>query len=92
MRSLKRMAALVMIVAICVSCAACKKGSDEAKEKYGSTTLKVFIPGEYNSDNFFTDFEKEFGVTVIPEYFDSNEMMYTKFSARKSSFRRSTNH
>lgn len=81
MSLIKKIVALVMIVAICASCAACKKGSDEAKEKYGSTTLKVFIPGEYNSDNFFTDFEKEFGVKVIPEYFDSNEMMYTKFSA-----------
>ena len=84
MKVFKRLFAILMIVAICASCAACGKGSDDAKEKYGSTTLKLFIPGEYMSDNFIPDFEKEFGVTVIVEKFDSNEMMYTKLSAGDS--------
>lgn len=82
MKNVKRIAAAVLIVVMCLSAAACsKKGSADAKEKYGSTVLKVFLPGEYIADNLIPDFEKEFGVTVIPELFDSNEMMYTKFSA-----------
>ena len=32
-------------------------------------------------ENLISDFEKEFGVKVIVEYFDSNEMMYTKLMA-----------
>ena len=99
MKALKRMAAIVMIVAICASCAACSgnsgsgnsgsgnsgnQGGQTAKEKYGSTTMKLFIPGEYMSDDLVPDFEKEFGVKVIIEYFDSNEMMYTKLAAGDS--------
>ncbi len=88
MKVFRKIAAIVMIVAICASCAACgkKAGSDgqSAKEKYGSTMMKLFIPGEYMSDNLVPDFEKEFGVTVIIEYFDSNEMMYTKLAAGDS--------
>ena len=81
MKVLKKVIAVFLIAAICASCAACGKGSEEALEKYGSTTLKLFIPGAYMSDNFISDFEKEFGVKVIVENFDSNEMMYTKLSA-----------
>ncbi len=50
----------------------------EAIEKYGSDTLKLYITGEYLGENVISDFEKQFGVNVIIEYFDSNEMMYTK--------------
>jgi len=52
-----------------------------AIEKYGSDTLKLYITGEYLGENVIGDFEKQFGVNVIIEYFDSNEMMYTKLQA-----------
>lgn len=55
--------------------------AEEAIEKYGSDTLKLYNWGEYMGDNLISDFEKEFGVKVIVEYFDSNEMMYTKLQA-----------
>ena len=35
-------------------------------------------------ENLISDFEKEFGVKVIVEYFDSNEMMYTKLQGGDS--------
>lgn len=56
----------------------------EAVEKYGSDTLKLYITGEYLGENVISDFEKQFGVNVIIEYFDSNEMMYTKLQAGDS--------
>ena len=37
--------------------------------------------GEYLGENVISNFEKEYGVDVIVEYFDSNEMMYTKLQA-----------
>ncbi len=55
-----------------------------AIEKYGSDTLKLYIPGEYMDDGLVPAFEDEFGVDVIVEYFDSNEMMYTKIQAGDS--------
>ena len=52
-----------------------------AVEKYGSNVLKLYLPGEYLGENVIGDFEKQFGVRVIVENFDSNEMMYTKLSS-----------
>ncbi|MCR5330042.1 MAG: ABC transporter substrate-binding protein, partial [Lachnospiraceae bacterium] len=81
MKTIKKIFAIMLIAVIGLSTAACSNKSEEAKAKYGSTTLKIFLPGEYMADNLIGDFEKKFGVKVIPELFDSNEMMYTKFSA-----------
>ena len=53
----------------------------DAIAKYGSDTLKLYITGEYMSEDLIPNFEEEFGVDVIVEYFDSNEMMYTKMQA-----------
>ena len=55
--------------------------SAAAVEKYGSNVLKLYLPGEYLGENVISDFEKQFGVHVIVENFDSNEMMYTKLMA-----------
>lgn len=78
----KRIVVLIVVMAVCLGCAACSSASsDAAKEKYGSDTLKIFLPGEYMGENLVSNFEKEFGVHVIVELFDSNEMMYTKVAA-----------
>ena len=55
--------------------------SAAAVEKYGSNVLKLYLPGEYLGENGISDFEKQYGVRVIVENFDSNEMMYTKLMA-----------
>lgn len=49
-----------------------------------SDTLKVYTWGEYTGENLIENFEEEFDCHVIMEYFDSNEMMYTKLSAGDS--------
>lgn len=58
--------------------------AEDPVEKYGSKTLKLFTWGEYLGENVIQNFEEQFGVDVIVEYFDSNEMMYTKLAAGDS--------
>ena len=74
---------LAMILAMTVVLVGCGGGTsaEDAVEKYGSDTLKLYNWGEYMGENLIKNFEKEFGVKVILEYFDSNEMMYTKLQA-----------
>lgn len=80
---MKKLVAGTMAAALLL--AGCGGGSDtaaqDAVEKYGSSTLKLYNWGEYMGENLIRDFEDEFGVDVIVEYFDSNEMMYTKVQA-----------
>ena len=49
--------------------------------EYSSRTLKFYNWGEYIGDDVISNFEKEYDVDVISEYFDSNEAMYTKLKA-----------
>ena len=58
--------------------------AEDPVEKYGSNTLKLFTWGEYLGEDVIQNFEKQYGVNVIVEYFDSNEMMYTKLQAGDS--------
>ncbi len=44
-------------------------------------TLKIYLPGEYESEELIPNFEAEYDCKVIEETFDSNEMMYTKLQA-----------
>lgn len=44
-------------------------------------TLKIYLPGEYMSEELIPAFEKLYDCKVEVELFDSNEMMYTKISA-----------
>lgn len=43
--------------------------------------LKIYLPGEYMSEDLIPAFEKAYNCKVEPEFFESNEMMYTKISA-----------
>lgn len=61
-----------------------KQKTEDAIAKYGSSTLKLYITGEYLGENVIDTFENMYGVDVIIEYFDSNEMMYTKLQAGDS--------
>ena len=58
--------------------------AEDAVEKYGSDTLKLYNWGEYMGEDLISNFQDQFGVKVIVEYFDSNEMMYTKLQAGDS--------
>ncbi len=73
-------AAAVLIVSI-FSVSANSRKHQAAVEKYGSATLKLYICGEYLGEDVISNFESMYGVDVIVELFDSNEMMYTKLQA-----------
>ncbi len=51
---------------------------DEAIAQFGSDTLKVYNAGEYIDPQINEAFEQQYGVKVIYDTFDSNEIMYTK--------------
>lgn len=57
---------------------------EDAIALYGSDTLKVYNWGEYIDPEVNTAFEEQFGVKVIYDTFDSNELMYTKLQGGES--------
>lgn len=61
-----------------------RRRQQDAIEKYGSSVLKLYLPGEYLGEDVISNFESQYGVSVIVENFDSNEMMYTKLQAGDS--------
>ena len=77
----KLIAVAVTAMLLLTGCGGGGASSEDAIEKYGSDTLKVYNWGEYIGESVISDFEKEFGVKVVYEVFDSNEMMYTKLQA-----------
>lgn len=57
---------------------------EDAIRKYGSDTLKIYNVGEYIDTSIISDFEREYGVEIVYEVYDTNEMMYTKLQAGDS--------
>lgn len=79
---MKKLFALLLAGTMLLSgCGGGNEAAENAVEKYGSDTLKLYNWGEYMGQDLISNFEKQFGVKVILEYFDSNEMMYTKLQA-----------
>ncbi len=87
-RKMTAAVAVVLVVAVAVAAAAGsgakRRRQQDAVEKYGSAVLKLYLPGEYLGEDTIANFEKQYGVSVIVENFDSNEMMYTKLQAGDS--------
>ena len=65
-------------------CGSSSSAVEDPEETYASDTLKLFSWGEYLGENVISNFEKQYGVDVIVEYFDSNEMMFTKLQGGDS--------
>ena len=59
-------------------------GASGSTASGGSNVVKVYNWGEYIGEDVVQNFEKEYNAKVIYEYFDSNEMMYTKLLAGDS--------
>lgn len=66
---LRKILTTVLLAGLAVGLSGCQSGTE---------TLKLYNWGEYIGDDIISSFEKEYDVRVINEYFDSNEMMYTK--------------
>ena len=78
---MKKLIAMALTSALLLTACGGGGSNTDAVEKYGSDTLKLYNWGEYMGEDLISNFEREFGVKVIVEYFDSNEMMYTKIQA-----------
>ncbi len=80
----KVVAVLLAVMLLLTGCGGSAVSSEEAIAKYGSDTLKIYNVGEYIDTMIISDFEHEYGVKIIYEVFDSNEMMYTKLQSGDS--------
>ena len=74
----KRLVSMLLIFALCLGLAACG-GKGEEKEN-NSKVLKVYSLGDYFDPALIDEFEKETGIKVILDNFDTNEEMYPVIS------------
>lgn len=74
----KRIVSMLLIFALCLGLAACG-GKGEEKEN-NSKVIKVYSLGDYFDPALIDEFEKETGIKVILDNFDTNEEMYPVIS------------
>lgn len=74
----KKILSLTLIMALTASLCACGSGSSAKKD---GQTLTVLNYGKYIDESVIKDFEKETGITVHYEEYESPEEMYTKYKA-----------
>ena len=72
---MKRAAAALMVMVMCIGLVSCGKKSTG---KYEGQTLHVYNAGEYTGENVLQNFEKLTGCKVMMDEFESNEQMYIK--------------
>lgn len=78
---MKKLLAIFAAAAIMLTgCSGGAAGGDSAGDN-GKQTLKFYNWGEYVGEDVVANFEQQYDVDVISEYFDSNEAMYTKLKA-----------
>jgi len=71
---------LVLFLAVCTMLCGCN-APPFFRNSNSDNVLKLYNWGEYMGEYLIEDFEDQFDAMVIVEYFDSNEMMYTKVQA-----------
>ncbi|WP_223067335.1 ABC transporter substrate-binding protein [Paenibacillus caui] len=84
MKRLVRLFLVVLLVAFGLMALAAKLNSSQGYS--GSNTLTVYNWGDYIDPDLITRFEKETGITVIYQTFDSNEAMLTKIEQGGTTF------
>lgn len=78
MRTLHRILALCLSAAMVLTLAGC--GSEE-KQSAKKNAVYVYNWGEYIDPEVITDFEKETGIEVVYDEFETNEVMYPRVAA-----------
>ncbi len=77
---------LFSLLCLLVVLTGCGGGGDQEDKPYAGQELHLYNWGEYMGENFISGFEEQTGAKVIPDYFDSNETMYTKVAQGDESF------
>ena len=70
----------LILTTVLTGCSSATDATDNSSSEE-KQVLKLFNWGEYIGENTVSAFEEQFNCKVICEYFDSNEMMYTKVQA-----------
>lgn len=79
---MKKVLTILLVLSIVLSVCACSGGNTPTADKpLAGTTLKVFNWGEYIDEDVIGMFEKETGIKVVYDMFETNEDMYTKIKA-----------
>ncbi len=71
----------LLIVLVCASFAACGNGTDTTDNKNSKNSLTVLNYGKYIDEDVLKKFEKETGIDIKYEEYESPEEMYTKYKA-----------
>lgn len=79
---MKKFLAILLSAILLAGCGKAATNDDtQTVSGYEGQTLKVYNWGEYIGEDVISNFEDKYGVDIIYELFDSNEMMYTKLQA-----------
>ncbi|MGB2992319.1 MAG: ABC transporter substrate-binding protein [Paenisporosarcina sp.] len=78
--------AVVAIIVICLVLFIINLQLDKTSGRSGKDSLSVYNWGEYIDPELVTQFEKETGINVVYETFDSNEAMMTKIENGGTSY------
>ena len=78
--------AVVAIIVVCIILFIINLQLDKTSGRSGKDSLSVYNWGEYIDPELVTQFEKETGINVVYETFDSNEAMMTKIENGGTSY------
>ncbi|MGL5541005.1 MAG: ABC transporter substrate-binding protein [Erysipelotrichaceae bacterium] len=78
---MKKLLTILAASTLAFGVAGCASNPSTDKNDTGCDTLKVFNWGEYVGEGVISDFEREYGVKVIYDLYDTNESMYTKLQS-----------
>ena len=78
--------AIVAIIVVCIILFIINLQLDKTSGRSGKDSLSVYNWGEYIDPELVTQFEKETGINVVYETFDSNEAMMTKIENGGTSY------
>ena len=70
----KKIVSMLLIIALCLGLTACVGNSDKGAKN--PKVLKVYSLGDYFDPALIDEFEKETGIKVVLDNFDTNEEMY----------------
>lgn len=70
----KKIVSMLLIIALCLGLTACVGNSDKGARN--PKVLKVYSLGDYFDPALIDEFEKETGIKVVLDNFDTNEEMY----------------
>lgn len=84
MKQLSRLFIIILVIAFGLMGLAAKLNSSQGYS--GSNTLTIYNWGDYIDPELLDRFEKETGITVIYQTFDSNEAMLTKIGQGGTTF------